>query len=98
MNEIKMVQCKNCANLHNHWCRFIIDSPDEDLLRLCGSFVQKTNYHMFVSKTPEELAIWIAERMDCAVCKDSTDGECPCKIGESCYKHFLDWLNAEVRA
>lgn len=51
------VKCKNCLNLHRtHWCDRVIDSPDEDMIRDCQYFCQKTNADVIRAMTEEELA------------------------------------------
>lgn len=53
----KNVKCKNCNNLNrNHWCEKKIDSPDEDMIRDCQYFWQKTNGDRIRAMSDEELA------------------------------------------
>lgn len=33
-----MAKCKNCTNLHEHWCEKIVDSPCEDTERECDQY------------------------------------------------------------
>ena len=37
------IKCKNCANLKNDWCDKKNDSPDPELLRDCGYYLQMSN-------------------------------------------------------
>ena len=52
----KNVMCKNCNNLKHHWCKAVLDSPDEDMLRDCRHFWQKTNADRIRAMSDEELA------------------------------------------
>lgn len=52
----KNVKCKNCDKLKNHWCRAVIDSPDEDIVRDCRHFRHKTNADKIRAMTNEELS------------------------------------------
>lgn len=88
------VQCKRCANLHNDWCKLVVDSPDPELVRDCQYYRTLTNYDRIISKTPEELATLISENIDCGVC-ENVFGLRPCS--ERCCPDFwLDWLKQEV--
>ena len=89
----KNVKCKNCNNLKNHWCRAVIDSPDEDMERDCRHFRQKTNGDRIRAMNDEELAKELGKRVDC--------GSCPiikglCNV--PCEDVLLRWLQqpAEV--
>lgn len=55
----KGVKCKNCNNLKNHWCEMVIDSPDEDIIRDCHHFWEKTNADRIRAMSDEELAKWL---------------------------------------
>ena len=50
------VKCKNCNRLKNHWCKAVLDSPDEDMKRDCRHFLQKTNGDRIREMTDEQLA------------------------------------------
>ena len=50
----------------------------------------KTNYDRLISKTPEELAVWINNNS--CLC---APGKEPCEDGE-CEECWLDWLRQEV--
>ena len=52
----KDVMCKNCDKLKNHWCKAVLDSPVEDMLRDCRHFRQKTNADRIRAMSDEELA------------------------------------------
>jgi hypothetical protein len=56
MSMPKNVMCKNCNNLKHHWCEAVLDSPDEDMLRDCRHFWQKTNADRIRAMSDEELA------------------------------------------
>ena len=56
----KNVKCKNCLNLKAHWCERVIDSPDEDMIRDCQYFCQKTNADRIRAWNDHELAETIA--------------------------------------
>lgn len=86
------VKCKNCNRLKNHWCEAVIDSPDEDMIRDCQHFSQKTNADRIRAMTDEELMKFI---------EDTGIAGCPypamsCRA--SCQVCILDWLKqpAEV--
>ena len=55
------VKCKNCNRLKNHWCKAVIDSPDEDMERNCRHFEQKTNGDRIRAMSDEELAELLEE-------------------------------------
>lgn len=40
---MRNIKCKNCANLKNDWCDKKNDSPDPELVRDCGYYLQMTN-------------------------------------------------------
>ena len=57
----KNVKCKNCDKLKNHWCRAVIDSPDEDMVRDCRHFRHKTNGDRIRAMSDEELADFLIQ-------------------------------------
>ena len=52
----KNIKCRNCNNLRNHWCDIVIDSPDENMIRDCSHFWEKTNADSIRAMSDEELA------------------------------------------
>ena len=103
----KNVMCKNCNNLKHHWCKAVLDSPDEDMLRNCRHFWQKTNADRIRAMSDEELAqqLLLFTDLDDRIryCKDlpecqkalDDDVEIPADRCRSC---LLSWLQqpAEV--
>lgn len=67
----KEVKCKYCKKLKNHWCKAVLDSPDEDLTRECRHFVHKTNADRIRAMSDEELSVflWCFEREE--ICRES---------------------------
>lgn len=63
----KDVKCKDCDKLKNHWCREVVDSPDEDMVRDCRYFRHKTNADRIRAMTDEELAKFLIKAHDCEV-------------------------------
>lgn len=59
---MKNIKCKHCNNLRNHWCEKVVDSPDEELLRDCQRFWEKTNADRIRAMSDTELAHFMAER------------------------------------
>ena len=59
-----MAKCKNCTNLHEHWCEKIIDSPCEDTERDCDQYKCMTQAERIRSMTDEELAEWFSTVTD----------------------------------
>lgn len=51
-----MAKCKNCTNLHEHWCEKIVDSPCEDTERECDQYKCMTQAERIRSMTDEQLA------------------------------------------
>lgn len=89
------VQCKRCANLHNDWCKLVVDSPDPDMIRDCQYYRTLTNYDRFVSKSPEELAEYFHIVVDCEFCPMVMSAR-ECTDGKYCKELWLDWLKQEV--
>ena len=93
----KNVMCKNCNNLKHHWCKAVLDSPDEDMLRDCRHFRQKTNADRIRAMSDEELAEWLCDNRYCIEPK-----ECPgytaCRDGGGKANGLKKWLKqpAEV--
>ena len=100
------MKCRDCSNLHLIrecknllWCDDVLDAPDPDAERECKYFKRATNYDRLVSKTPEELARWIAENTgcsdwchlseQCAKNHDIDDTHC-------CITEWYNWLKAPV--
>ena len=91
----KNVKCKNCDKLKNHWCRAVIDSPDEDMVRDCRHFRHKTNGDRIRAMSDEELAEQLNKMVQsCGGCPMNKD--CVCDM--PCEDAFLLWLKepAEV--
>ena len=59
-----MAKCKNCTNLHEHWCEKIVDSPWEDKERECDQYKCMTQAERIRSMTDEELAEWFSTVTD----------------------------------
>ena len=53
-----MAKCKNCTNLHEHWCEKIVDSPWDDQYK-CMTQAERIR-----SMTDEELAEWFSAVTD----------------------------------
>ena len=51
-----MAKCKNCTNLHEHWCEKIVDSPHEEIERDCEYYKSNTNADRIRAMTDEQLA------------------------------------------
>lgn len=85
------VKCKNCNRLKNHWCEAVIDSPDEDMIRDCQHFSQKTNADRIRAMTDEKLAVYFCRRF--LACSSNT---CPgtelCVAGGCNANGLLKWL------
>lgn len=97
------VKCKSCKRLKKHWCKAVLDSPDEDMLRDCRHFVQKTNADRIRAMSDEELAKFLECFGLCHHCTEHhrlgdlriyADEKCD----EMCEHHCLEWLQqpAEV--
>ena len=68
----KNIKCKNCNNLHraNHWCEKVLDSPDEERLRDCRHFWERTNGDRIRSMSDEELAKFLGRvKEPCDYCQ-----------------------------
>lgn len=53
-----------------------------------------TNYDRLVSKSPEELAEWLANQVDCQYC--SVRSEWCTENEAACRRNWLDWLKQEA--
>ena len=91
----KDIKCKNCNNLKNHWCETVIDSPDEEMLRDCQYFWQKTNGDRIRAMSDEELKDFLLDeewKCDanycCSVCPRYRKGNCV---------PLLEWLKQPVK-
>ena len=72
-----------------------------DVCPVCGkpSTIGKpqTNYDRLISKTPEELAKWIVEIVDCNECEEMHGFRmCDAVPGKACEDYWAGWLNAPV--
>ena len=79
------VQCKRCANLKNHWCNLVKDSPDEDMVRDCRHYRTFTNVDRVRAMSDEELAS-LFNRIE-------TEGR---GFGPRGKAAWLDWLRQEA--
>ena len=85
-----MAKCKNCTNLHEHWCEKIVDSPCEDTERECDQYKCMTQAERIRSMTDEELAKFL-----CKVKSDYQwmEHEFP---SEEEYGEWEEWLQSEA--
>ena len=91
----KDVKCKNCNNLKHHWCEMVIDSPDEDMIRDCSHFWEKTNADRIRAMSDEELAKLLLDGCRGSKCDDQPQNE----YGSvNCFNCRMEWLKqpAEV--
>ena len=97
----KDVKCKYCKKLKNHWCKAVLDSPDEDLTRECRHFIHKTNADRIRAMSDEELAKFLECFGLCHHCAEHhrlgdvrfyQDEKCD----EQCEQHCLEWLKQPV--
>lgn len=89
-DTVENFSCENCKS-------YIGKATARDLIKRKLNPV--TNYDRLISKTPEELAEWISERIDCCVCKsthNTEEDECPCRPHQACVDFWLDWLKQEA--
>lgn len=87
----KNIKCKNCNNLHraSHWCEKVIDSPDEEVLRDCRHFWERTNGDKIRAMTDEELGKFLMRAHDGAL-------EIPfCKYMDECFDDVDAITNAK---
>ena len=77
----KNIKCKNCNNLKHHWCEIVIDSPDEDMIRDCTHFWEKTNADRIRAMSDEELATDLLDMFQ-EICED----------GVPCTEWMVRWL------
>lgn len=104
--------CRNCFNLVQKedfaeggsydWCVVKHDNPDVDMERECLFYKPKTNYDRIISKTPEELAVWLAQQEYRRPRFDGWLPLCNHVMGaKACHAHgceacWLDWLRKEA--
>lgn len=86
-----MAKCKNCTNLHEHWCEKIVDSPWEDKERECDQYKCMTQAERIRSMTDEELAV----NMMCPNENGLAEIDCDKNDNCNCYECLLKWLRAE---
>lgn len=72
------------------------DSPDEDMLRDCQYFRQKTNRDALRNMTDEELAAWFTSISDCKKCMIWDVSGC-WNGGSDCKDKWMEWLRGEVK-
>lgn len=85
----KNVKCKNCKRLKNHWCKAVLDSPDEDIERDCRHFRQITNGDWIRSMTDKELAEFLGHSSLCvSIQRESTW----CEDHGSCEGCLEEWM------
>lgn len=48
------MKCKDCACYKNEWCSMVTDSPDPDMDRDCGHFVQVQRWIPVTERLPEK--------------------------------------------
>lgn len=87
------VKCKNCNRLKNHWCKAVIDSPDEDMERDCRHFDQKTNGDWIRSMSDKELAEFLGHSN---LCVRIQHGSTWCEEHGSCDGCLEEWLKQPV--
>lgn len=75
-------KCKNAG-----WCARDFN-PKSDAPEC---FEPLTNYDRIISKTPEELAQWIAKFCGCSYCPGFN-----VQCNNGCTEYWLDWLKQEV--
>lgn len=102
----KNIKCKNCDKLKNHWCRAVIDSPDEDMVRDCRHFRHKTNADRIRAMSDEELGRCLVNIHDsgCFISFCKNKPECAELLDndgitdEMCMECMMQWLKqpAEV--
>lgn len=89
------VQCKRCANLKDHWCNLVKDSPDEDMVRACHHYRTLTHADRVRAMSDEELAELLNPTASCTDCP--VENRKPCGTdGRSCRDRVLDWLRQEA--
>ena len=93
----KDVKCRNCNNLKHHWCERVVDSPDEDMVRDCQYFWQKTNADRIRAMSDEELADYLYRDMIGFVCEMKRERNESCSE-YGCKDCMMEWLQqpAEV--
>lgn len=47
------MKCKDCACYKDEWCSIMSDSPDPDMERDCGNFIQAQRWIPRFNRTPE---------------------------------------------
>lgn len=84
----KLPRCKN-----SWWCATDF-RPSEN----AECFTAMTNYDRIISKTPEELAEWVAEQSTAPNCtgKCHKDYEVYGELRTFCHDCWLDWMRKEV--
>ncbi len=96
------VKCKSCKRLKNHWCKAVLDSPDEDMLRDCCHFLQKTKADRIRAMSDEELADWLARTQIDNVAEALEIAKIPMvrtrRLKDEVKRECLEWLQqpAEV--
>lgn len=91
----KDVKCKYCKKLKNHWCKAVLDSPDEDLTRECRHFIHKTNADRIRAMSDEELAVFLEEAS--WICDNQIFcRECPLYTGTKECKSVEEWIKQPV--
>jgi len=90
---VRCGKCRFCYQLKNEsWCDYIKDYVRDDSSCEHGEFLEdysepQTNYDRIISKTPEELAKWIAGAV-----LNLTGGSL-----EMATEAWLDWLKQEAK-
>ena len=87
MNTVK---CKNCKHYRNEWCDKIVDSPDPELERMCGSFSQITNGFVLRKMTDDELGSYLCSLINCNDCT----GKQLCCYGDGHGNGLIKWLKS----
>lgn len=92
-----MAKCKNCINLHNHWCDMVVDSPDENAERECCTYERMTNADCIRSMSDEELAELLDSVDNGGIRALDVDYPCDeCTQKTECEDCFKEWLQSEV--
>ena len=52
-----------------------------------------TNYERLIYKSPEEMAEWIADNLDCAICRTVHPDKCGYK---ACKEIWFEWMSEEA--
>lgn len=92
--------CEECEHYDPDFIDEVCWNCSPEFAREPSNFKRKpiTNYDRIISKTPEELALFLSDVVDCGVCEEMHGFRmCDAAPGKACEDCWAGWLRQEVK-